>query len=83
MAVFPRALRPEPKVAQGMRSGIVPGMAVPQLSLSAGEEFECAIGAASIAHHESFDVSNIELEVIESIDDHLCQMVDAHRPRRH
>jgi predicted NBD/HSP70 family sugar kinase len=57
-----------PKLAQGVRSGIVPGMAVPQLRLSAGEEFECAIGAASIAHHESFDVSNIELEVIESVE---------------
>jgi predicted NBD/HSP70 family sugar kinase len=52
---------------QGVRAGIVPGMAVPPLRLSAGEEFECAIGAASIAHHESFDVSNIELDVIESV----------------
>jgi len=57
-----------PKIAQGVRSGIVPGMAMPQLNLSAGEEFECAIGAASVAHHESFDVSNIELEVIESVE---------------
>jgi hypothetical protein len=57
-----------PRIAQGVRSGIVPGMAMPQLNLSAGEEFDCAIGAASVAHHESFDVSNIELEVIESVE---------------
>ncbi|MBM3560837.1 MAG: ROK family protein, partial [Alphaproteobacteria bacterium] len=57
-----------PKLTQGVRLGIVPGMAMPTLRLSAGEEFECAIGAASIAHHQSFDVSNIELEVIESVE---------------
>lgn len=56
------------RIAQGVRSGIVPGMAVPQLTLSAGEVFECAIGAASIAHHESFDVSNIEFDVIENVE---------------
>lgn len=52
-------------ISQGVRAGIVPGMGVPALKLSAGQEFECAIGAASIAHHESFDVSNIEFDVIE------------------
>ena len=57
-----------PRIMQGVRSGIVPGMAMPKLNLSAGEEYECAIGAASIAHHQSFDVSNIELEVIEVVE---------------
>jgi predicted NBD/HSP70 family sugar kinase len=55
-------------IGHGVRSGIVPGMAMPALKLSAGEEFECAIGAASIAHHESFDVSNIEFDVIERVE---------------
>ena len=30
------------EIAKGVRSGIVPGMAMPQLTLSAGEVFECA-----------------------------------------
>lgn len=53
------------RLRRGVKSGVIPGMTVPTLSLSAGAAFECAIGAAAIAHHESFDVSNIELEVIE------------------
>jgi predicted NBD/HSP70 family sugar kinase len=55
-------------IAEGLQAGIVPGMAMPGLTLSAGQEFECAIGAASIAHHESFDVSNIEFDVIERVE---------------
>ncbi len=54
------------QLRRGVRAGIMPGMSMPSFSLSAAGEFECAIGAAAIAHHESFDVSNIELEVIES-----------------
>ena len=57
-----------PRIMQGVRSGIMPGMAMPKFNLSAVEEFECAIGAASIAHHQSFDGSNIELEVIEGVE---------------
>jgi predicted NBD/HSP70 family sugar kinase len=55
-------------IAEGLQAGIMPGMAMPGLTLSAGQEFECAIGAASIAHHESFDVSNIEFDVIERVE---------------
>jgi predicted NBD/HSP70 family sugar kinase len=42
-------------------SGIVPGMAVPEVRLSALGTFDCAIGAASVAHHHLFDISNFEL----------------------
>jgi predicted NBD/HSP70 family sugar kinase len=63
-----------PRIAQGVRQGIMPGMAVPPLRLSAGQEFECAIGAASIAHHESFDVSNIELDVIERVEQYAVTL---------
>jgi predicted NBD/HSP70 family sugar kinase len=37
-------------------AAIVPGMTVPQINLSGHGNFECAIGAASVAHHHSFDV---------------------------
>lgn len=37
-------------------SAIVPGMTVPVIGLSGHGNFECAIGAASVAHHHSFDV---------------------------
>lgn len=35
--------------------------AAPDIAPSTLGEFECAIGVAAIAHHEAFDVSNIEL----------------------
>jgi N-acetylglucosamine repressor len=41
---------------------VVPGMARPQIRLSTLGEMECAIGAATIAHHQALDVSNIEIE---------------------
>jgi N-acetylglucosamine repressor len=40
---------------------IVPGMARPRIRLSTLGELECAVGAATIAHHQAFDVSNIEI----------------------
>ena len=42
-------------------SGIVPGTTVPEVRLSVLGIFDCAIGAASIAHHHLFDISNFEL----------------------
>ncbi|SHF96014.1 Sugar kinase of the NBD/HSP70 family, may contain an N-terminal HTH domain [Kaistia soli DSM 19436] len=42
-------------------SGIVPGMRVPDIRLSALGLHECAIGAATIAHHRAFDLSNFDL----------------------
>jgi predicted NBD/HSP70 family sugar kinase len=41
--------------------GIVPGMKVPELRLSGLGEFECAIGAATLAHHRAFDISAIDV----------------------
>ena len=60
------AMRPVIKLGLvGIRNtiatGIVPGMTMPDIRLSTLGEFECAIGVATIAHHQAFDVSNIEL----------------------
>ncbi|WP_448950351.1 ROK family protein [Labrys neptuniae] len=49
------------RLSQAVCAGIVPGMTRPQLQLSTLGEMECAIGAATIAHHQAFDVSNIEI----------------------
>jgi predicted NBD/HSP70 family sugar kinase len=40
---------------------IVPGVTIPEVRLSALGIFDCAIGAACIAHHHLFDISNFEL----------------------
>jgi predicted NBD/HSP70 family sugar kinase len=42
-------------------AGIVPGTKVPEVRLSVLGILDCAIGAASIAHHHLFDISNFEL----------------------
>ena len=42
-------------------AGIVPGTTVPEIRLSDLGIFDCAIGAASIAHHHLFDISNFEV----------------------
>lgn len=44
-----------------LKRGIIPGMTVPVLTVSKLGEFECAIGAAATAHHEEFDLSNLDL----------------------
>ncbi|MDZ5452849.1 ROK family transcriptional regulator [Labrys sp. ZIDIC5] len=49
------------RLSQAVGAGIVPGMTRPQIRLSTLGEMECAIGAATIAHHQDFDVSNIEI----------------------
>jgi predicted NBD/HSP70 family sugar kinase len=41
--------------------GAVPGTRVPQVQLSPLGTLECAIGAASIAHHHAFDLSRLNL----------------------
>lgn len=53
------------ELRRGLRAGIVPGMAMPRLSLSLTGEFECAVGAAAIAHHKSFDLYNVDFEGID------------------
>ena len=60
------AMRPIlPEVCEAMqrplKRGIIPGMTVPTLTVSTLGEFECAIGAAATAHHEEFDLSNLDL----------------------
>jgi len=42
-------------------AGIVAGMQAPNIALSGGDAFECAIGAAAIAHHAQFDVSALSV----------------------
>jgi len=46
---------------RAVRQGIVPGMRAPEIRLSTLGAMECAIGAATIAHHQALDVSNIEI----------------------
>jgi predicted NBD/HSP70 family sugar kinase len=48
-------------IRQQVAASIVPGMTVPVISLSSHGNYECAIGAASVAHHHSFDVPWREL----------------------
>jgi predicted NBD/HSP70 family sugar kinase len=42
--------------------GIVPGMKMPEIRLSHLGVIECAVGAATIAHHHAFDISTVELQ---------------------
>jgi N-acetylglucosamine repressor len=48
-------------MARQIDDGIVPGMTMPSLTVSSLGEFECAIGAAATAHHQEFDLSNVDL----------------------
>ena len=48
-------------MATPLGEGIVPGMTLPKLTVSQLGEFECAIGAAATAHHQEFDLSNLDL----------------------
>ncbi len=45
----------------GVIAGIVPGTRAPDVRLSQLGTLECAIGAASIAHHRTFDLSVVDL----------------------
>lgn len=40
---------------------IIPGTRMPVLTISHLGPFECAIGAACLAHHAAFDISNLDL----------------------
>ncbi len=40
---------------------IIPGTRMPDIQISHLGAFECAIGAACIAHHKAFDISNVEI----------------------
>lgn len=49
------------RVAGPLGRRMVPGMSLPLLTVSRIGAFECAIGAAALAHHEEFDLSNLDL----------------------
>ncbi len=49
------------RLREKVAAGIIAGTRPPAVSLSTDNHFECAIGAAAIAHHEQFDNSAISL----------------------
>jgi predicted NBD/HSP70 family sugar kinase len=49
------------RLRQAVATGIVAGVRPPSIGLSKGNLFECAIGAAAIAHHRQFDATAISL----------------------
>jgi predicted NBD/HSP70 family sugar kinase len=40
---------------------IIPGTRLPDIGVSGLDRFECAIGAACLAHHRAFDLQNLDL----------------------
>jgi predicted NBD/HSP70 family sugar kinase len=44
-------------IRRQVAAAIVPGMTVPDIRMSAHGNLECAIGAATLAHHHAFDIS--------------------------
>ncbi len=51
-----------PKVAEAVAARIVPGMVPPEIEASKLGVMECAIGAATIAHHHALDISHVEVQ---------------------
>jgi predicted NBD/HSP70 family sugar kinase len=49
------------RLREKVAAAIIAGIRPPAVSLSTDNLFECAIGAAAIAHHEQFDNSAISL----------------------
>lgn len=49
------------RIRHGVQLGIISGIPVPEVRLSELGNFECAIGAATIAHHHGFDISRVEI----------------------
>ncbi len=45
-------------------AAVVPGMLVPDIRLSHLGDMECAIGAATLAHHDAVDISHLELDAL-------------------
>lgn len=50
------------RVGGPLAAEIVPGMPMPRLVVSRVGAFECAIGAAALAHHDAFDLVNVDLK---------------------
>lgn len=44
-------------------AGVVPGLAVPSLEIGRLGELECAVGAATIAHHRAVDISYLDVDL--------------------
>ncbi|MBY5406451.1 ROK family transcriptional regulator [Rhizobium leguminosarum] len=44
-----------------VRSGIILGIPLPDVRLSELGKLECAVGAATIAHHHAFDISRVDV----------------------
>lgn len=51
-----------PEVAKAVESRIVPGLDAPVIEPCKLGPMECAIGAATIAHHHALDISRVEVE---------------------
>ena len=49
-------------IREAVARDIVPGMHVPAIEMSMVGEYECAVGAAAIAHHEMIDISHLAIE---------------------
>ncbi|MBB4227996.1 ROK family transcriptional regulator [Rhizobium mongolense] len=49
------------QIRSAVEAGIISGIPVPDVRLSELGKFECAIGAATIAHHHAFDISRVEM----------------------
>jgi predicted NBD/HSP70 family sugar kinase len=48
-------------IQRKVADAIVPGMTVPEFKMSAHGNLECAVGAATVAHHHAFDISWTDL----------------------
>ncbi|WP_165807532.1 ROK family transcriptional regulator [Rhizobium rhizogenes] len=48
-------------IRERVQRDIIPGIPIPDVRLSELGKFECAIGAATIAHHHAFDISRVEI----------------------
>ena len=53
----PALARGLPEIQRKVAEAIVPGMTVPEIRMSVHGNLECAIGAATLAHHHAFDIS--------------------------
>ncbi len=51
-----------PEVSAAVAARIVPGMVAPEIEASKLGVMECAIGAATIAHHHATDISHVEVQ---------------------
>jgi N-acetylglucosamine repressor len=49
------------RIRERVRAGIISGIPVPDVLLSELGRFECAAGAATIAHHHAFDISRVDV----------------------